>query len=94
MKTNDPLDDLLQTWKPTSHVPAEFRERVWHRIASGAGDADGAFLRPARARIAAIAAAAVVVASFGLGFLSGNPSDASEARQAYFVRIDPLALAQ
>jgi hypothetical protein len=95
MKTNDPLDDLLQTWNPPPRIDDDLRIQVWHRIAATAGDADGTntVVQPIRTRVAAIAAVAVLVAGFGLGILTGNGS-ISSARDAYFSRIDPIARAR
>jgi hypothetical protein len=36
MKTNDPLDSLLESWQPKPPVPADFRQAVWTRIAAHA----------------------------------------------------------
>ncbi len=92
MKTNDPFDDLLSSWNPPPNVPSDFREQVWHRIAATA-DAGGTLVaRPFRARVAAIAAAAVIVVGFGLGLLDSGSPDSDRA--AYFHRIDPIAKAR
>jgi len=92
MKPNDPLDSLLKNWQPDAPVPADFRETVWTRIAAQAGAHGSVVVGNFAARRAWMAAAAAVVLGFALGIMTpptASPEDS--AREAYFVRINPLA---
>ena len=93
MKTNSPLDDLLRSWNPETDAPADLHAKVWQRIAASADAVGNAPARPFRARVVALAAAAVVVAGFGLGLLTGQTNRPS-ARDIYFTRIDPITKAR
>ena len=93
MRSPDPLDQLLRAWNPPPDGPGDLHRQVWHRIAATADETGGANVRSFRARVAALAAAVVVVTGFGLGFLTGQGS-VDRDRDAYFNRIDPIALAQ
>ena len=93
MKTTDPLDNLLRLWNSPSGVPVTLHGQVWHLIAATADEYGRRTVQSSHARIAALAAAVVVVAGFSLGILSEHRS-VDRDRDAYFNRIDPIALAQ
>ena len=89
MNYNDPLDRLLQTWKPEAQVPGEFQREVWHRIA--VAEAPSAFRRITFGwRAALMSAAAMAILGFFLGSLIETQAGAAD-RAAYFTRINPLA---
>lgn len=93
MRSPDPLDQLLRSWNPSPDVPGDLPRQVWHRIATAGEVADDTGVRSIRGRVAALAAAVVVIAGFSLGILSEHQS-VERDRDAYFNRIDPIAQAQ
>jgi len=95
MKSKDPLDSVLEAWRPEGHVREDFREAVWSRISTRTDEEEGSaslfagFRRSGFAQAMTASAAAVVLGT-SLGLLAPESSAESE-QEAYFTRINPLS---
>ena len=93
MKSNDPLDSLLGSWRTDVDPPEDFRDSVWNRISVQAEQGREVTLPFPAARRALLASAAAVVIGFSAGLLAPAEHPSTE-QEAYFSRINPLVGAQ
>ncbi|MDD2676166.1 MAG: hypothetical protein PHP75_01660 [Methylacidiphilaceae bacterium] len=91
--SRDPLDDLLQNWRPEGRLPVRFQAEVWERVAGRSREAVPA---PRLSRGAWFLFVAAVLHAVLLA--TGQASRWEKKRWAelkaeYFQQIDPQALA-
>ncbi|QSR83874.1 hypothetical protein [Methylacidimicrobium sp. B4] len=91
--SSDPLDELLQSWRPEGRLPDEFQSEVWKRVALRSRIALTP-IRLSRGTWATVLAASLFAFLLATGQVLRWEQERSAALRAqYFQSIDPQALA-
>ncbi len=91
--SRDPLDELLQSWRPDGRLPEGFQGEVWKRVALRSREALPP-IRPNRGAWITIFGASVLAFLLATGQVRRwEEKRWTELRGEYFRTIDPQALA-
>lgn len=89
----DPLDELLQCWRPEGRLPAGFQGQVWKRVALRSREALPP-IRPNRGAWLTIVSASLLAFLLATGQVRRwEEKRWTELKADYFQTIDPQALA-